>query len=99
MTDLNINNFEQFLKDNPNAVVDLWAPWCGPCRMLGPVIEEVVANHPDYQLGKVNVDENEEIARQFNCVSIPMVLFFKDGKVVKQFVGYKSKEALEEYFD
>ncbi len=99
MTDLNINNFDEFIKNNPNAVVDLWAPWCGPCRMLGPVIEEVVAQHPDYKLGKVNVDENEEIARMFNCTSIPMVLFFKNGEVVNKFVGYKPKAQLEEYFD
>lgn len=98
MTELNNTNFEKFINENENAVVDLWAPWCGPCRMLGPVIEEVVDGHKDYELGKVNVDDNEEIARKYNCTSIPMVLFFKKGKLVNTFVGYKSKDALEEYF-
>lgn len=97
MTDLNLTNFDDFLKNNKNVVVDLWAPWCGPCRMLGPVIEEAVEENDDFVLGKVNVDENEELARRFNCTSIPMVLRFEDGKLVDTFVGYRSKDQIEEF--
>ena len=71
---LDKNNFEKVIKENELVLVDFWAPWCMPCRMLGEVLNEVSAERPDLVIGKVNVDENEELARQFNVSSIPFVV-------------------------
>ncbi len=97
MTELNNENFNDFINSNNKVLVDLWAPWCGPCRMLGPVLEEVAASHPEIVIGKVNVDDNEELARRFNCQSIPMVLLFENGEFKKQFIGYNSASFIEEF--
>jgi len=80
-------------------VVDLWAPWCGPCRMLGPVISEL-ANEYDGRIvvGKCNVDEEEDLAVEFGVRSIPTILFFKDGQLVDKFVGAAPKAVLDEKF-
>ena len=96
MTELNNENFEQFINENNKVVVDLWAPWCGPCRALGPVLEEVCEEN-NVTLAKVNVDDNEELARKFNCQSIPMVILFENAKAVKQFIGYNSKQFVEDF--
>jgi len=79
------------------AVVDFWATWCGPCKMLGPTIEEL-ADELEGQavVGKVDVDENRDLASQFGVMSIPTVIFFKDGKEVSRLVGVQSKEKLLE---
>lgn len=94
---LDKNNFNETLNNNKKVLVDLWAPWCGPCRMLGPVLEEASQIHTDIVFGKVNVDENPEIAQAFRCMSIPMVLLFEEGKLVNQFVGYRSLEQVNEF--
>ena len=96
LEELNNENFEQFINENNKVVVDLWAPWCGPCRALGPVLEEVCEEN-NVTLAKVNVDDNEELARKFNCQSIPMVILFENGKAVKQFIGYNSKQFVEDF--
>ncbi len=82
---------------NGAAVVDFWATWCGPCKMLGPTIEEL-ADELEGQavVGKVDVDENRDLASQFGVMSIPTVVFFKDGKEVSRLVGVQSKEKLLE---
>ena len=78
------------------VLVDFWAPWCGPCQMMGPVIEELSGEMEAAVFGKVNVDEEQGLAQQHNILSIPTFIVFKGGKVVDQFSGAMNKEALKE---
>lgn len=80
------------------VIVDFWAEWCGPCRTLGPIIEELSNANSDesVKIGKLNVDEHGELAQQYNVMSIPTIIFFKDGKEVHRMVGVQSKETLQE---
>lgn len=87
-------NFEQTIKEGV-ALVDFWAPWCGPCRMLAPVIEELGEEFEGRaKICKVNTDEAQDLAAQFGIRSIPTLLFFKDGEVVDQLIGAQSKQAI-----
>ena len=79
------------------VLIDFWATWCPPCRLLGPVIAEIAEEQiTSLKVGKVDVDEQKELASQFNIMSIPTMILFKDGKVVKEILGYKPKEEILE---
>jgi thioredoxin 1 len=93
---LNQDNFQSEIEASSTPfIVDFWAEWCGPCRMLTPILEQLAAEKPDIvKIGKVNVDESPELATQFGVRSIPMLVFFKGGKQVDTVVGVQSKDAL-----
>ncbi|MCQ2613920.1 MAG: thioredoxin [Treponemataceae bacterium] len=78
------------------VLVDFWAPWCGPCRATAPYLAELAEEHPEIKVGKINVDEEEELAGMFNIMSIPTLMVFKGGKSVKREVGGRDKEGLLE---
>ncbi len=89
--------FLETIAKHPNIVVDCWAPWCGPCRLVSPIIEELAKDYAGKIIfGKLNVDENQRIAKEYGIMSIPTLLVFKDGKLVDQFVGAMPKKMLEE---
>ncbi len=91
--EVNVKNFDEVIKSG-NVLVDCYAPWCGPCRMLGPVIEEVAKEVNNYKFYKLNVDDAEDIAMRYGIMSIPTILIFKDGNLVNTSVGFKSKSEL-----
>lgn len=89
------DNFEEITNQNEKAVLlDFWAPWCGPCRMLGPIIDEIAAENDTIIVGKVNVDEQPELAGRFGIMSIPTVVVMKDGKIANQTMGVQPKAAI-----
>ena len=95
--DLTKENFQaEITKSDKTVLVDFWAVWCGPCQMMAPILHELEAEMPDVQIGKVNVDEQMDLARQFRVVSIPTLIIFKNGQEVQRMVGVTSKEELKD---
>lgn len=93
-------NFDEIIASGQPVLVDFWAPWCGPCRALSPVVEEL-ANEYDGKavIGKCNVDENAELGTKFRVMSIPCLLFFKDGQLVDRLMGAQPKSAIKSKID
>ena len=95
--DVNKENFQQeLLHADQKVLVDFWAPWCAPCRMVVPIVEEIAAERSDIKVGKINVDENPELSKQFRVMSIPTLVVMEKGEVVKRVVGARGKEEILE---
>lgn len=101
MLKLTEQNFkEEVLNSKEIVLVDFWATWCGPCQMLGPVIEEISKEYEGrVKVGKVNVDEESNLAIEYDVMSIPALILYKDGKIIDTVIGYHSKNELEEFLN
>ena len=92
---INHNNFHnEVMNSERKVLLDFWAPWCAPCRMVVPLVEEIAKERPDIKVGKINVDENPELAKQFGVFSIPTLVVMENGKIVRQEQGARPKKAI-----
>ena len=92
---ITLENFEaEVIKSDMPVLVDFWASWCGPCRMLSPIVDEIAEERPDIKVCKVNVDEQEELAMRFGIMSIPTLIVFKNGEITKKTMGVQPKAAI-----
>ena len=92
---INNNNFHnEVMNSEKKVLLDFWAPWCGPCRMVVPMVDEIAKECPDIKVGKINVDENPELATRFGIMSIPTLVVMENGKIVNQVTGARPKNAI-----
>ncbi|MBE6714313.1 MAG: thioredoxin [Ruminococcaceae bacterium] len=91
---LNKNNFEQIKTSEKTVLLDFYADWCGPCRMVSPIVDEIARENPQYLVGKINVDEEPELAQAFSVASIPTLVVIKNGKIVDQSAGARPKSQI-----
>lgn len=89
--ELNKENFTEITNTDKKVLIDFYATWCGPCRMVSPIVDEIAIEHPEYVVAKVDVDQNPELSAQFGIMSIPTLVIMKNGKVIDQSVGARSK--------
>ena len=97
MAAININNnnfLSEVMNSEKKVLLDFWAHWCGPCRMVVPMVEEIAKERPDIKVGKINVDENPELSSQFGIMSIPTLVVMENGKIVNQAMGARPKNAI-----
>ena len=91
------DNYAELVENSPATVLlDFWAPWCGPCRMVVPMVEQIAAERPDVKVGKINIDQEYELARQFGISSIPTLMVLKEGRIVRQSTGAMPKNKILE---
>lgn len=96
---INKNNYEQIINSGKTVLLDFYADWCGPCRMVSPIVEEISNENTQVAVGKINVDEEPELAAAFSVTSIPMLVVMKDGKIVNQAVGARPKSQIVAMLD
>lgn len=95
LKNITIDNFRsEVIDSNKIVLLDFWATWCGPCRMIAPVVEEIAKENPHITVGKINVDEQPELAQEFGIMSIPTLVVLKNGEVINQVSGYRPKEQI-----
>lgn len=97
MLNITSENFEQeVLNSDKRVIVDFWATWCGPCKMIAPILDELAKEHPEVTFAKLNVDEQVELCMKYKVMSIPTLIIFEDGEAIDKVVGYRTKEELEQ---
>ena len=93
---INENNFEEIKNSSKTVLIDFYADWCGPCKMVSPIVDKIAEEHPEYIIGKVNVDDEPDLAESYGVMSIPTLVVLKGGNVATKSVGVQSKEAILE---